>query len=219
MKQRSSREEVRKLKTIRIYICLFDVDERHAEMLVDLGEDHALCGPDGDPGRVEIASSRDHRRFTVLENEVLARLSIEKVPGRMVQSSGTPFHDWIQAVAAGGVRLAALGECGFVAEIKDGKGDYIGLGVFLDEGGRGFLLRGLLVGQDLHLDGSHGHHMTVALVATQLLRQGALGLWSRDRLTYCPALSPAVEQGVRVARDIATERLAQLREFSERPEL
>lgn len=47
MKIRRSREEVRKLKTMRTYICHFDVEERHAEVLVNLGEDRALCGPDG----------------------------------------------------------------------------------------------------------------------------------------------------------------------------
>lgn len=179
------------------------------EMVATLTPETILAGPGGRPDRVVIDPVMA-KPFSELEADLMTRVGTPRVmDGSLPQAVTTPFHNWIQDLAASADPLILLDDCGRIVSLQDPEGEIQGFAALLGDGIDSWHLRGMILDCDMAVDpADRGHGIGRALVATQLLYGEGLPTWEHDKPGYSPAGAMTVLRGLelaqRLSRDIET---------------
>jgi len=182
------------------------VPERVLLDISTLSHETALAGPDGRPDRVVIDQVMA-KPFAELEADLMTRVGTPRVmDGSLPQAVTTPFHDWIQDLAASADPLILLDDYGRIVSLQDPEGEIRGFAALLGDGVDNWHLRGMILDCDLSVDPiSRGHGIGRALVAAQLLYGEGLPTWEHDKPGYSPAGAATVFAGLALAQDLVRD--------------
>lgn len=176
------------------------------EMVAALTPETVLAGPGGRPDRVVIDRVMA-KPFAELEADLMTRVGTPRVmDGSLPQAVTTPFHGWIQDLAASSDPLILLDDCGRIVSLQDAEGDIQGFAALLGDGIDNWHLRGMILDCDLSVDPvNQGHGIGRALVAAQLLYGEGLPTWEHDKPGYSPAGAATVFSGLALAQDFVRD--------------
>lgn len=182
------------------------------EVVASLTPETVLAGPGGRPDRVVIDPVMA-KLFSELEADLMARVGTPRVTdGSLPQAVTTPFHDWIQDLAASADPLILLDDYGRIVSLQDPEGEIHGFAALLGDGIENWYLRGMILDCDLAVDPvNRGYGIGRALVAAQLLYGEGLPTWEHDKPGYSPAGAITVFRGMELAQRLAREIEAEIR--------
>lgn len=176
------------------------------ELVASLTPETVLAGPGGRPDRVVIDPVMA-KLFSELEADLMARVGTPRVTdGSLPQAVTTPFHDWIQDLAASADPLILLDDYGRIVSLQDPEGEIHGFAALLGDGIENWHLRGMILDSDLAVDPvNRGYGIGRALVAAQLLYGEGLPTWDHDKHGYSPAGAATVFAGLVLAQDFVRD--------------
>lgn len=172
----------------------------------EIPAEELLCGPGGDPARVQVWDGFAKPFETSLQELAESVGRTDWGTGPMIQQVTSPLRSWIaeqltpqpsllETVGQDEVRIVAIpGPDGFD----------LGLAALMRTANDDERIVGLLLRPDLVVDRTYrGLGIGRALIAAELLLTGGVPTWDHDKPGYSPAGAATVRAGVGLARTLA----------------
>ena len=173
---------------------------------VNCPEEHALCGPEGDPSDVRFKTDAARSFDEVLEDlyrqfssEPENRVSVRQNVGSLIRAFVTNrlANNPPVMIADGGYhRIVSL------ENPKDGAPFFAAISETPNDDYR---ITGLLVGSEMAVDKTHqGLGIGTGLVAAALFETGTLPTWSSNDVDYTDAAASSVRRGLDLAQRLSS---------------
>jgi GNAT superfamily N-acetyltransferase len=176
------------------------------QQVPEIPDEELLCGPGGDPARVQIWDGFAKPFETSLQELAESVGRTDWGTGPMIQQVTSPLRVWIPEQLTPQpslIETTGQDEVRIVA-IPGPDGFDLGLAALMRTPNDDEKIVGLLLKPDLVVDRTYrGFGIGRGLIATELLLAGGVPTWDHDKPGYSPAGAATVSAGVDLARTLA----------------
>lgn len=176
------------------------------QQVPEIPDEELLCGPGGDPARVQIWDGFAKPFETSLQELAESVGRTDWGTGPMIQQVTSPLRVWIAeqlTPQSSLIETTGQDEVRIVA-IPGPDGFDLGLAALMRTPNDDEKIVGLLLRPDLVVDRTYrGFGIGRGLIATELLLTGGVPTWDHDKPGYSPAGAATVSAGVDLARTLA----------------
>jgi GNAT superfamily N-acetyltransferase len=172
----------------------------------EISTEELLCGPGGDPARVQIWDGFAKPFETSLQELAESVGRTDWGTGPMIQQVTSPLRVWIAEHLTPQVTLLETSgqDQVRIVPVPGPDGTEIGLAALMRTPNDDERIVGLLLRPDLVVDKLYrGFGIGRALIAAELLSNGGIPTWDHDKPGYSPAGAATVRAGVNLARTLA----------------